>query len=322
MGIDLSLGVPIIKGLPVPMLSGITAEKLIRYPRYFTERELNIVKLTFLLGKLETTYSNCTVHNGARSALTSALMCLKDLGINKAITPRPFWPGYSSIFLLADIELDSYSTKEEFPETVAYLICLPNNPNGERNFRLLKSYLESGSWVVIDCVYFGFLTDKEKIEFIEILTPHSNYTLVFSASKYTAAPNIRIGYTFSKDTHFSERIKEKQFSISNMPSDLNREIACDLLECKERVVKIRDYYIRICSRINPLKNRFNINFTAYGMFLWVETKYANSSITAHHIKNKLNIIGTEVGEFGTRWLLIEGINYESILNAIEDVDCE
>lgn len=322
--VDLSIGVP---ECPVKYIDSLSVAiendgvKCGKYPSSFCKEEAEVIEQIFLkkLGIKNVLDSGLTVHHGGRGALYTVFCVLSRIGLNEIFTSTPYWNGYSSI--LGSIESNmKISSSECKNKCSAALICMPNNPDGRVDLERLAHLVAVYEYVVIDLVYFNFLSTDEVEKISSILKGRTNYILIFSTSKFCATPNLRVGYSYTPNKFLYEIVTRKQFELSNYPSMLNRQLAIKYLSERKVTRAITSHYHKILDNVRPIITPEGISFSANGMFMWIVCNDCSSDIVVREIFLKCNIKGMAGHDFGesrgSRWLLRADVDYRHLLEQV------
>ncbi|QMV14333.1 aminotransferase class I/II-fold pyridoxal phosphate-dependent enzyme [Vibrio spartinae] len=322
--VDLSLGIPNSPKKHSDIISKVIFSEGVfcdRYPSSLLSSELEIVDSCFLnkLGLDVFCDKNLSVHHGGRGALFTVLSChLNHENVN-IDTSYPYWNGYNSIVKSIN-ENSMINNMDNQSNSQVSLLCLPNNPDGSLDIERLNYCLKNYEHVVIDLVYFNFLDAFEIKSISDVLMGRNNYSLIFSVSKHSASPNVRVGYVYTPSTELSAKYRAFQFNISNLPSNINRTVAVYHLMQEERNLMITDYYNRISFEINNIQSYPGIRICAKGMFVWITCDKKKSKYIVDAILSELNIkgaLGDSFGdEYGSRWLIKDGVDYKKLIERI------
>jgi aspartate aminotransferase len=184
-----------------------------------------------------------TVCNGAKHALTNAILCLVDEG-DEVIIPAPYWVSYSELVKLAGgvsvivntsidngFKLTAAQLRAAItPRTKAIILCSPSNPTGSVYSRAeLKDLADVVSWE-----HSMFVISDEIYEHINFVGPHQSIAqfdnikdktvLINGVSKAYAMTGYRIGY-LAAPLWLTEASGKLQGQMTSNPSSIAQQAA-------------------------------------------------------------------------------------------------
>lgn len=223
---------------------------------------------------------NLILGNGAAEVIFNVTRAIKP---KKALIPAPTFSEYEDACKSIDCNVQYYFLNKEnnfhleedflnkINEDIDILfICNPNNPTGvltEKSFieKVLKKAEEKSVYVVVDESFLDFVKNGQEYSVLDQCENFKNLIVIKSATKFFAVPGIRIGYGYSKNNDFLNKINK-----ITVPWSINT-IACDglvvALKEKDYIEKTIDFIdyekeylytnLKSIDKIEPLKPAVN-----------------------------------------------------------------
>lgn len=176
------------------------------------------------------------VTNGASEALDLAFRVIRQLSKKRyVLLPRPYYYSYPYIIRFAGLtplytdlvegRLDMVDVRKKIGKCAAVLINSPSNPTGRieaidslKEVEMLsKKY---GIYVISDEVYKDLIYERENY-----LISGKHVVTINSFSKTYAMCGFRVGYIYSPDEHFIQRVIEMKVHTSMNTSIIAQEMA-------------------------------------------------------------------------------------------------
>ncbi|MBG9980532.1 pyridoxal phosphate-dependent aminotransferase [Facklamia sp. DSM 111018] len=239
--IHLNIGQPDIPTPPnfLQAINDYSVSVLEYAPSQGLKRTLETVQLYLHNYGLDYDLDEILITNGASEGLIFSLLAICDSG-DEVLTFEPFYPNYKTFAQIADVRLESITTKIEegfrlpskekllekiTTKTKAILISNPGNPTGrvytkEELDNLVEVAKEKNLFIIADEVYREFnFTDREFISFANYSEIEKNVILIDSISKKYSACGARIGSVTSKNKDFMHHIlklAQARLSVSTL----------------------------------------------------------------------------------------------------------
>src|SRR3989344_1338564 len=191
---------------------------------------------------------NFVITNGASEALDLAMRVLAKMpGSNKILLCRPYYYSYPPIVGFAGllpiytqlkdglIDLEDFAKK--IKKVKAVLINSPSNPTGRvETMETLKAIeritKEFGVWVISDEVYKDLIYGRENylIKGRQVIT-------INSFSKTYAMCGLRVGYLYSPDRQFVQKIVDMKVHTSMNTNSMGQAMALSAMQAPRSYVK-------------------------------------------------------------------------------------
>ena len=99
------------------------------------------------------------------------------------------------------------------------VLCNPNNPTSSflsihELEPILESCMKNHTFVMIDETYIEFVADNQEASAISLIQKYDNFMILRGASKFFAAPGLRLGYGITSNVKLLESLKNVQIPWS------------------------------------------------------------------------------------------------------------
>ncbi|WP_144121052.1 pyridoxal phosphate-dependent aminotransferase [Catellatospora sichuanensis] len=161
---------------------------------------------------------------GGSEALHLALLCAADPG-DTVIAPRPGFPGFDQLAVLAGLHVDHYDVPGPIPGVghgQVRVICSPHNPTGVLVGG--QDVRPGGGWTIWDVSHSAPLITSHPA------APAAECDIVvFSLSKLLRLPGIRIGCLASPSAALIKVVEAVKTHMSMSASQLSQQVALGVL---------------------------------------------------------------------------------------------
>ncbi|MFP4661196.1 MAG: pyridoxal phosphate-dependent aminotransferase [Halanaerobiales bacterium] len=235
---------------PVEAIEGLDIRSDLRYGLIQGEIELR----QGLAGEYpRSSAENFVITNGASEALD---LIFRAMDNGKVLLPKPYYYSYPHILKYADMEpvytelqdgrIDINDFKEKIKGCKAVLINSPSNPTGRvENIETLKQIeaitRELGIYVISDEVYKDIIYDRENY-----ILKGEHVITVNSFSKTYAMCGVRVGYLWSLDQDFVDKVIEIKTHSSMNTNLVGQDMALKAMKAPEVYIEeqLRIWYKR------------------------------------------------------------------------------
>ncbi|MDP3934938.1 MAG: aminotransferase class I/II-fold pyridoxal phosphate-dependent enzyme [Candidatus Giovannonibacteria bacterium] len=191
---------------------------------------------------------NFVITNGASEALDLAMRVLAKMpGQNKILLCRPYYYSYPPIVEFAGLQpiytqlknglIDLDDFKKKIKKVKAVLINSPSNPTGRvETMETLKAIeritKKLGVWVISDEVYKDLIYGRENY-----LIKGRHVITINSFSKTYAMCGLRVGYLYSPDREFVQKITDMKVHTSMNTNSMGQAMALSAMRAPRSYVK-------------------------------------------------------------------------------------